>query len=320
MDTVILDGIEYKKASVVAKEFRYTSDYIGQLCRAKKIDARLVGRTWFVNPSSITDHKKTKHKKVPKAEIESLREQFHQKPAKLAVEPVIKSKTAKLVSQTSNSSDAKVVNLKVSYQPDEGSLYPEVSAESGKPAKSIRVEHAEATEIRVKGGKKATSFKAEELPEVSLSGTLKIVEAADRPAETGSDNMPENKDISDKREKKVVKVRVKKSDNNPDKTMSSTEKTKQSLAPDTADKPLKGKVSGVKTGEVNFTPESAYQPVEVVHISSLKLASPLIASLLALVCVTAIFSAHSTVKIADSGYFSSIEFQAANLLEIISTR
>lgn len=37
MDKVTFDKVEYVKATVAAKSFRYSSDYIGQLCRAKKL-------------------------------------------------------------------------------------------------------------------------------------------------------------------------------------------------------------------------------------------------------------------------------------------
>ena len=56
MKNVTLEGIDFVKASEVAKQFGYTSDYIGQPCRSKKINARLVGRTWFVNIPSLEAH------------------------------------------------------------------------------------------------------------------------------------------------------------------------------------------------------------------------------------------------------------------------
>lgn len=57
MDSVVLDGVQYLRVAVAAKQFDYTPDYLGQLCRAGKLDARLVGRTWFVNPDSVAEHK-----------------------------------------------------------------------------------------------------------------------------------------------------------------------------------------------------------------------------------------------------------------------
>lgn len=56
MDTVVIDGVTYTKASTLAKDFRYTTDYIGQLCRADKVDAQLVGRSWYASRESLEDH------------------------------------------------------------------------------------------------------------------------------------------------------------------------------------------------------------------------------------------------------------------------
>lgn len=42
----------------------YMADYIGQLCRAGKIDCRQVGRVWFVNEESILNHQKIAAQKI----------------------------------------------------------------------------------------------------------------------------------------------------------------------------------------------------------------------------------------------------------------
>lgn len=64
MDTVTHNGVEYVKAGVAAKRFKYTKDYIGQLCRAEKIDARMIGRSWYVNIDSLEQHKSTRYESV----------------------------------------------------------------------------------------------------------------------------------------------------------------------------------------------------------------------------------------------------------------
>lgn len=61
METVTVDNTTYKKASVLAREFRYTPDYLGQLCRGKKVDAHLLGRTWYVNPESLEAHRQQRY-------------------------------------------------------------------------------------------------------------------------------------------------------------------------------------------------------------------------------------------------------------------
>ena len=57
MDILNHNGAVYVKASVLAKRHRYTTDYIGQLCRQNKVDAQLVGRAWYVNENSLLTHK-----------------------------------------------------------------------------------------------------------------------------------------------------------------------------------------------------------------------------------------------------------------------
>ena len=56
-----LDGKKFISARRAAENFGYTSDYVGQLCRAKKINARLVGRSWYVLEKDLIDHKNNHH-------------------------------------------------------------------------------------------------------------------------------------------------------------------------------------------------------------------------------------------------------------------
>ena len=57
---IFSDGKEYISASRAAKKIGYASDYIGQLCRAKKVPGQLIGRTWYVDFASLTEHKKNR--------------------------------------------------------------------------------------------------------------------------------------------------------------------------------------------------------------------------------------------------------------------
>tara|TARA_B100000745_G_scaffold223426_1_gene149153 strand:+ start:5551 stop:6273 length:723 start_codon:yes stop_codon:yes gene_type:complete len=62
MKTIEIGGILYKKATEVAKDLGYTTDYIGQLCRSGKVEAEFVGRSWYVNPDSLKEHKFARHR------------------------------------------------------------------------------------------------------------------------------------------------------------------------------------------------------------------------------------------------------------------
>ena len=58
---ILFDGKEYISASRASQKIGYASDYIGQLCRAKKIPGKLIGRTWYVDFASLVEHKKNRH-------------------------------------------------------------------------------------------------------------------------------------------------------------------------------------------------------------------------------------------------------------------
>ena len=61
MELDIFDkGKEYISASRAAEKLGYASDYIGQLCRARKVPGRLIGRTWYVDLPSLAAHKATR--------------------------------------------------------------------------------------------------------------------------------------------------------------------------------------------------------------------------------------------------------------------
>ncbi|MEK7669545.1 MAG: hypothetical protein AAB350_03095, partial [Patescibacteria group bacterium] len=67
--TLYLKGKKYISASRAAELTGYAGDYIGQLCRGKKIAASLVGRGWYVLESEIIEHKNKNlltHKKTLK--------------------------------------------------------------------------------------------------------------------------------------------------------------------------------------------------------------------------------------------------------------
>jgi hypothetical protein len=69
METLEHNGAIFTKATVLAKRLGYTTDYIGQLCRAGKVEAKLVGRAWFVREDTLLNHKADRYKSVRPAEI-----------------------------------------------------------------------------------------------------------------------------------------------------------------------------------------------------------------------------------------------------------
>lgn len=57
MDKLVLDGKTYVLASKAAADAGYTRDYVGQLARGGKVDAHLVGRSWYVNIDQLGEHR-----------------------------------------------------------------------------------------------------------------------------------------------------------------------------------------------------------------------------------------------------------------------
>ncbi|MDO8471329.1 MAG: hypothetical protein Q7S49_01840, partial [bacterium] len=58
--SIFSEGKEYISASRAAEKIGYASDYIGQLCRAKKIPGQLIGRTWYIDFAFLIEHKKNR--------------------------------------------------------------------------------------------------------------------------------------------------------------------------------------------------------------------------------------------------------------------
>ncbi len=173
MDAVIFDGKEYLKASIVAERFNYTQDYVGQLCRGKKVDARLVGRAWYINLDSLQTHKKARYKEkrpenVFKTDIPAPPPKYL---SRIDVEPVLKKKTVKLMRNVGDT----LSEFAVKYESDDHSLIPHINRDSVNHA--VAVLPAEAEELDISNSKEAvkvTNFKADPLPEVYLKGKLRV--------------------------------------------------------------------------------------------------------------------------------------------------
>jgi hypothetical protein len=72
MDEILIEEKKYVSSKRAAKMTGYAKDYVGQLCREGRVQARLVGRSWYVLEAAIQDHKfgtaKTEPKKASKKE------------------------------------------------------------------------------------------------------------------------------------------------------------------------------------------------------------------------------------------------------------
>lgn len=57
MDELTIDDKKYISSKHAAKITGYAKDYVGQLCREGRVEARLVGRSWYVLEDSIREHR-----------------------------------------------------------------------------------------------------------------------------------------------------------------------------------------------------------------------------------------------------------------------
>jgi hypothetical protein len=57
MNELTIDGKTYVSSKRAAEITGYAKDYVGQLCREGRVNARLVGRAWYVLESSIREHR-----------------------------------------------------------------------------------------------------------------------------------------------------------------------------------------------------------------------------------------------------------------------
>lgn len=57
MDELTIDGKTYVSSKRAAQISGYAKDYVGQLCREGRIEARTVGRSWYVLLSALESHR-----------------------------------------------------------------------------------------------------------------------------------------------------------------------------------------------------------------------------------------------------------------------
>ena len=188
MQKISFGDKEYIKASEVAKRFKYTQDYVGQLCRNKKVEARLVGRTWYVVPESVTSYRKTKHKssKASKPVVQRTRERSK---VQVTVVPVMRGKTAKSLSNAAKPTHPN--SIVTSYSDDTTAHIPIVTLKSQADT-NISKQKARATinsvthrnapkKIKVVPfSKKNTVLVTEKIPEITLSSKLKVQETVEQ--------------------------------------------------------------------------------------------------------------------------------------------
>jgi hypothetical protein len=231
MDTIKLEGVTYKKASIVAKDFRYTTDYIGQLCRGGKIDCQLVGRAWYVSEESLLAHKEGRYKETRPAEKTLIINAGNEGDTSfISVNSRLRGAAAKQILGKNSGSvfTEATVGSTSKYYSDTEALLPQ-PLKSPKVVKKILpviptklpIVQAESEKIKVKVVEKPIKkLHFTEIPEIPLSGLLKV-ERVSVP-EAKEPVLVSEEDINPVRTKTPSKINDKVSGHRIGKTMPST--------------------------------------------------------------------------------------------------
>jgi hypothetical protein len=188
MDVLTVGGKSYVKASVLAQELGYTADYIGQLCRGEKVDAQLVGRSWYVERDSIQGHKSTRYRstqvKTRKAIESHILVQNHERAHAVVIHggteatghaiPVEAHTTARFYIHNSLKPPPR-------YSSDDADLLPSV-LEDKKKTGHLQVDLADADTLTVVSKSEEYDFEIPSLPQIQFKGALSLSEYDDAEA------------------------------------------------------------------------------------------------------------------------------------------
>lgn len=174
MDVLTLGEKKYVKASVIARELGYTADYVGQLCRGGKVDAKLFGRSWYVHKDSIGEHKSTRYRSTQAKSVQAVK--IHIAESTIEESPRVDHNPSMFYAHNRQKPTPR-------YVTDESPLMPH-AVKSG----NLRVELAEATAVSIGSSDATYSFNAPKLPIVKFKGALSLTEFDDAevPVEEGS--------------------------------------------------------------------------------------------------------------------------------------
>lgn len=190
MEYLTLGEKTFVKANKIASDLGYTADYIGQLCRAGKVEAKLVGRTWYVEESSIKQHRKNRYRSVKAVAKKELRrsvagnDEEHNVPLRKLTN-----------SEPRYSHHRQVTVLTPRYSTDDAELLPVVRKGNTPPSETapkkgkVAVDLADSTALNIRSEKQETEFEAGELPSLRFKGKLAVKSFDD------TDEVPEEEEL-----------------------------------------------------------------------------------------------------------------------------
>jgi hypothetical protein len=184
MEYISVGEKTFVKANKIARELGYTADYIGQLCRADKVEAKLIGRSWYVEESSIRSHKHNRYRSTKATTQKELQQAISERKPERAAAP---TQVERAIHQAPLPSGRfyrhqSATLIAPRYAQDDAELLPVLKkpapAKLPKP-RILSVSLADAETISVENKEKESRFSPTELPEVRFKGRLKVASADD---------------------------------------------------------------------------------------------------------------------------------------------
>lgn len=184
MESVTINGKKYVKAKEIARDLGYTADYVGQLCRSGKVDAQLVGRSWYVQEDSIRAHKSGRYRSNKKTVLRNVERQLQTKDmdSKDSYSVAVHTTAAAVDTfvDAPHSFYKRLQRPTVRYESDVSDLIPDTNTahKTGK----ISVQLADAYNVRVRTQSSEYGFDVTPPPKLRFQGRVPVRDCEDAEA------------------------------------------------------------------------------------------------------------------------------------------
>jgi predicted urease superfamily metal-dependent hydrolase len=188
MEYLTLNEKTFIKANKIARELGYTADYIGQLCRAGKVEAQLVGRTWYVSEESIRAHKKNRYRSTKVVTQKQLHTVVTQTSGSTELKESLGHSVAIRKPRYVDHTGATIITPR--YDVDETDLIPVIQKKTVQPEPKtgrLSVTLADADSVTISSESVKTVFEPSALPEIHFKGKVKVSSAEDEVAPVDSE-------------------------------------------------------------------------------------------------------------------------------------
>lgn len=255
MEKVSLDGKTYIKATKIARDLGYTADYVGQLCRSGKVDAQLVGRSWFVEENSIQDHKENRYRSSKAQSKKHIKE----------------SVASVLEEETSVPHFYKKSESAYAYENDEADLIPTPSKGF---SQKLPVELADAKKVGVRYEKSEYDFQTPQRPEIQFHGTLVVSDFEETEEQLGekSEDGVTHVAVANKERSRTIAIKVDKRTPRTKKKDANAVVVQKNFVKKLEEKKTEVSVPKQQVIAIEESQNSKWQPVAIISLTASSLA------------------------------------------------